>query len=203
MFCSCCETEDANIMHTVDSVAVAAPPPSGDDPDEDALVEVQDKALEPILPLVAESSEIVAQPSVDSGISGSKPPKEAEPIQAADSTKSEVKSAVEVASTQPPEDADTLPSTDFIINLDRSNGEKLGLVAYNNSGENFMRIRAIKSTGLVASWNQAKRIEQQVMVDYAIMSVNGMDNPTEMKRIITDNTVSSITMVVRRTADCQ
>mmetsp|Transcript_6571 Transcript_6571/g.9026 ORF Transcript_6571/g.9026 Transcript_6571/m.9026 type:complete len:208 (+) Transcript_6571:107-730(+) len=203
MFCSCCETEDAAMMHTVDSVAVATQPERDDEPDEPISdVDLEATQVAPILPLA--ESNIATQPSVTSGRSSSKPLNEVEPLKeadgvhAADSTTSDAK-VVETASTQPPEeDPDALPVTDFIVTVTRSQGEKLGLVAYNNSGENFIRIRAIKSTGLVASWNVSSDANHQILVDYCIMSVNGTDQAAEMRRIITDCLVPSITMVVRR-----
>eukprot|EP00971_Amphidinium_carterae_P109469 2167608-Amphidinium_carterae.1 len=51
----------------------------------------------------------------------------------------------EVVARQTEPEANELPPTDFVLSVDRSKGEKLGLVAYNNSGESFLRIRGTLS----------------------------------------------------------
>mmetsp|Transcript_27670 Transcript_27670/g.63959 ORF Transcript_27670/g.63959 Transcript_27670/m.63959 type:complete len:211 (+) Transcript_27670:95-727(+) len=202
MFCSCCETEDAAMMHTVDSVAVATQPERDDEPDEPISdVDLEATQVAPILPLA--ESNIATQPSVTSGRSSSKPLNEVEPLKeadgvhAADSTTSDAK-VVETASTQPPEeDPDALPVTDFIVTVTRSQGEKLGLVAYNNSGESFLRIRAIKPVGLIAKWNE-EHPDKIVRVDFLILSVNGNETPSEMRKTVTDSSVLGIDMTLRR-----
>mmetsp|Transcript_57617 Transcript_57617/g.106512 ORF Transcript_57617/g.106512 Transcript_57617/m.106512 type:complete len:201 (-) Transcript_57617:23-625(-) len=192
MFCMCCASEEGGVMDSVDAVAVAAVPPAEEVGEkDDPIAAVQSARPEPILPLVPEPSDVGVQPSVKSTKStkstqsDSKPPKEEASVR---QTESE--------STPVVKEGD-LPPTDFVLTVDRSKGEKLGLVAYNNSGESFLRIRAIKPAGLIAKWNE-EHPEKVVRVDFLILSVNGNDTPPEMRRIVTDSSVNDITMTLRR-----
>mmetsp|Transcript_34589 Transcript_34589/g.77618 ORF Transcript_34589/g.77618 Transcript_34589/m.77618 type:complete len:186 (-) Transcript_34589:22-579(-) len=177
MFCLCCASEDGGVMDSVDAVAVAAIPPAEEEGAKDDPIAVHSQRPAPILPLVPAPSDIAPQTSMTS--TAATPPKE------------------EVVARQTEPEANELPPTDFVLSVDRSKGEKLGLVAYNNSGESFLRIRAIKPVGLIAKWNE-EHPDKIVRVDFLILSVNGNETPSEMRKTVTDSSVLGIDMTLRR-----
>mmetsp|Transcript_23383 Transcript_23383/g.43014 ORF Transcript_23383/g.43014 Transcript_23383/m.43014 type:complete len:173 (-) Transcript_23383:148-666(-) len=169
MFCVCCEA-DKSTMQTVDSVAAVMPQTTE-----------QEVANDEVMPEPFDEDKPAPQPI------------EATPTP---EPKAEVAQPKDKEEPESKEKGVPLKDTDLTIVVDRSGSEKLGMVAFNNTGEEFIRIRSIKASGLIAKWN-SENPDKQVKTGYYILSVNGIRSPNEMRAAIADGTVTSITMVVR------
>ena len=82
----------------------------------------------------------------------------------------------------------------YEITLDRSGG-KLGMLVYNQPGEDFLRVRSVREGWIVDKWNSSHP-SKQVMPGYIIIAVNGKTKADEMCFVIGDVTHKSLNLTV-------
>mmetsp|Transcript_30957 Transcript_30957/g.70866 ORF Transcript_30957/g.70866 Transcript_30957/m.70866 type:complete len:167 (-) Transcript_30957:101-601(-) len=84
---------------------------------------------------------------------------------------------------------------EYQIELDRTN-KKLGALVYNNTGEDFIRVRMVKEGGLIDEWNRANPT-LPLKEGSVIAEVNGQRKPEEMRAVIANPQVTKLTVLVR------
>eukprot|EP00403_Amphidinium_massartii_P032306 CAMPEP_0178445304 /NCGR_PEP_ID=MMETSP0689_2-20121128/40069_1 /TAXON_ID=160604 /ORGANISM="Amphidinium massartii, Strain CS-259" /LENGTH=207 /DNA_ID=CAMNT_0020069793 /DNA_START=1 /DNA_END=624 /DNA_ORIENTATION=- len=200
MFCMCCdashETMQESTLTAVTTVSAMADPAqtSESSPSKVATategerrVDASDSTIAPMpQPEQEEPPKLAPEPEAD-----------VQPQQQEDGAAGEKKAKKKRSKINEEVDYDST----LVVPLSRDNGQaKLGMVAYNNEGEDFMRIRSIAEKGLIATWNAEKQgsEDQLVKVGYHIVAVNEVQVPSKMKSVIVDTNIRDIKLTLRR-----
>mmetsp|Transcript_14091 Transcript_14091/g.31891 ORF Transcript_14091/g.31891 Transcript_14091/m.31891 type:complete len:198 (+) Transcript_14091:91-684(+) len=192
LFCRCCDTShevEAESMAVVTVVSAMDEPPLDEAPPPPPKVaDPKSAAVEPLV-VQAPAEEEPKAPPADEAPKG----KETE-----DAPKVNKEGTKRKKNQRADETVDYV--NPLTITVDRSNGLKLGLIAYNNEGEDFMRIRSINEDGLIGKWNASHEgiDEQLVKIGYHIVGVNDKQLPNEMKTEIIDVSITKVVLTLRR-----
>mmetsp|Transcript_66622 Transcript_66622/g.124345 ORF Transcript_66622/g.124345 Transcript_66622/m.124345 type:complete len:187 (+) Transcript_66622:92-652(+) len=177
----CCEAEPSQVnAPVVDSLPVQS---LGDAHTDQVIPEVKDDTS------YGATTAPVADPPPAPAFAREPEPKQAFQPEA---EKKQVEAAPPV---EPPTPAKPAEDEEYTITLERA-GNKLGMLVYNQAGEEFIRVRTVREGWLVDKWNAANPT-RALKPGYTIVEVNGRKSADDMRWVIGDAQQQTLSIRVR------